>query len=404
MFSNINGGGVTASLGFSASAASGDIKGNGKIRNDTALLLSDTPCSAAALFTKNLVKAAPVIYDEEILSKNSDNIRAVLVNSGNANACTGKAGYDACLSLASEAASLLKAAPSSVLTASTGVIGEPFPAAKISRVLPTLIDSLSDENGAAFANAIMTTDTKQKETAVLVEGSSGHYVIGGCCKGAGMIAPSIATMLAFITTDADIPVALLHRALGEAADVSFNSVTIDGDMSTNDSLFMLAGGLSGVKIDEKNYNDFRDALIHVCTVLAKKIAEDGEGATKLVTVRVKGARSTDDARLCASKIANSPLVKTMFAGCDPNWGRLMSSAGASGALFDPTLTDIFFNALHYVKGGVIIDRVLEKDVRNIMTDHEYEITIDLHAGSCEALFYTCDFTADYVKINADYRS
>ncbi len=404
MFSDIKGGGVTASLGFRASAAWGDIKGSGKRRLDTGLLFSDTPCRTAALFTRNAVKAAPVIYDAGILEKNADNIRAVLVNSGNANACTGKEGLEACFSLAKEAASLLGAPSSSVLTASTGVIGEPFPAGKISAVLGVLAGSLSDENGAAFAEAIMTTDTEPKEAAVLVEGPSGHYVIGGCCKGAGMIAPSLATMLSFITTDAEVPSELLRRALSEAAAVSFNSVTVDGDMSTNDSLFLLSGGMSGVKIDEKSYPAFRDALSHVCVVLAKKMAMDGEGATKLVTIRVKGAGCAEEARLCASKIANSPLVKTMFAGCDPNWGRLMASAGASGAVFDPAKTDIFFNGLHYVKGGVIIDRGLEKDARSVMAGREYEITLDLHAGSGEALFYTCDFTADYVKINADYRS
>lgn len=404
MFATIKDGGVTAPLGFRAAAVCGDVKGNGSAKNDIALIVSDAPCRTAAVFTKNVVKAAPVIYDMNILKKNADNIRAVLANSGNANACTGEAGMKVCIDLSKEAALVLGISADSVLSASTGVIGNPMPKDRIISKLSLLASSLSDESGCDFANAIMTTDTEPKEVAVLVETKKGCFVVGGCCKGAGMIAPSLATMLAFITTDAAISADILQRALDDAVSTSFNCVTVDGDMSTNDSLFVLANGMSGVKIGNEEYELFKDALSYICNILAKKIAADGEGAEKLVTIRVKGAADNNEARLCASKIANSPLVKTMFAGCDPNWGRLMASAGASGAVFDPALTDIFFNDLHYVKNGIIIDSALEKDVYAIMKNKEYEITLDLHAGSGEAFFYTCDFTVDYIKINADYRS
>ena len=404
MFTQIKDGGVTAPLGFRAAATNADIKGNGNKKNDMALIVSDEPCIAAALFTENVVKAAPVIYDMDILKTNAKGVTAILANSGNANACTGEGGLNVCTNLTKQTADILNVPSNSVLIASTGVIGNPMPQQKISDKLPVLAQSLSDEGGSDFAKAIMTTDTKQKEVAVLVETEKGCYVIGGCCKGAGMIAPSLATMLAFITTDAAVSSAVLQKALTEAAEVSFNQVTVDGDMSTNDSLFVLANGMSGVKINENEYNSFKEALSYVCNILAKKIAADGEGATKLVTIKVKGALDKEQARLCASKIANSPLVKTMFAGCDPNWGRLMASAGASGAVFDPNKTDIYFNDLHYVKNGIIIDSKLEENVYEIMQNSEYEITLDLHCGMGEAAFYTCDFTVDYVKINADYRS
>ncbi|MBQ3033321.1 MAG: bifunctional glutamate N-acetyltransferase/amino-acid acetyltransferase ArgJ, partial [Deferribacterales bacterium] len=366
MFTQIKDGGITAPLGFRAAAVCGDVKGKGGTKNDMALVVSDSPCTAAALFTENVVKAAPVIYDSAILNANSTNISAILANSGNANACTGTQGLEVCKALSEETAKLLNVSCQSVLAASTGVIGNPMPVDRMAAKLPELVQELSDDGGSDFSTAIMTTDTVSKEIAVLVETDKGCFVIGGCCKGAGMIAPSLATMLAFITTDAKIPANLLQKALKEAVAGSFNCVSVDGDMSTNDSVFVLANGMSGVSVSEKEYEIFVKALSYVCLDLAKKIAIDGEGATKSVTVRVKGAANNDEARLCAYKIANSPLVKTMFAGCDPNWGRLMASAGASGAKFDPNKTDIFFNNLHYVKNGIIIDTALEKDVYEIM--------------------------------------
>ena len=211
-------------------------------------------------------------------------------------------------------------------------------------------------------------------------------------------------MLSFITTDALIDRKLLQLALNECVDVTFNRVTVDGDMSTNDTILLLANGMSGTKVDENNYEDFKAGLLDIMDYLARQIALDGEGASRMITIEVKNAANFEEAKLCASKIANSPLVKTMFAGCDPNWGRLMASAGASGAEFDPDKTDIYFNDMHYVSGGKIIDYSLEEKAYNIMQEMQYTITIDLHAGSSMTKFYTCDLTQDYIKINADYRS
>ncbi len=404
MINEINEGGVTAPLGFRASVALAKIKGESRVEPDVALLVSDEACTAAGLFTTNLVQAAPVKYDKKILEENNDKIYAVVVNSGNANACTGVHGDNVTAMVAESVAKAVGVKKNAVLMASTGVIGNSLPHDKIEAVIPELVENLDDDSGEEFAKAILTTDTFPKEYAVMVETETGIYTIGGTCKGAGMIAPSLATMLGFITTDAKISADMLHKALLDVADTSFNAVTVDGDMSTNDTLIALANGMSGVAIDDKNYEQFVEALEIVASELARMMAMDGEGATKLVTINVVNARTKADAKLCAFKIANSPLVKTMFAGCDPNWGRLMSSAGASGAVFNPDKVDIYFNDLHYVANGIIIDYKLEEDVNKIMQDSEYEITIDLNNGSESALFYTCDFTVDYVKINADYRS
>ncbi len=403
MYNVIKDAGVTAPIGFQAAATSADIKGNGSGKKDLTILVSDNLCQVAALYTTNQVKAACVLYDKELTDNNSK-IKAIIVNSGNANACTGNQGIDDCKNIAKSLASKLDVSDNAILVASTGVIGNKLPIDKILSKIDSLWENLSDDNGSDFAKAIMTTDTESKEIAVLVETDGGCFVIGGASKGAGMIAPSLATMLSFITTDAKISQSLMEKALKEVAKESFNCVTVDGDMSTNDSLFLMSNGMSGINISEKEYHIFKEALLFVCQNLAKRMALDGEGATKLVTIKVKGAASKNDAILCASKIANSPLVKTMFAGCDPNWGRLMASAGASGAVFDQNKTDIFFNNLHYVKNGIIIDTLLEEEVYKIMQNKEYEITINLNNGNEESFFYTCDFTADYIKINADYRS
>ncbi len=403
MIGKISYGGITTPVGFRAAAATADIKGKSLERDDCGLILSDSPCAYAGVFTSNIVKAAPVLYDMELLSKGSS-ILAVLANSGNANACTGSEGMKACRDIALSYAAGLDIKPDNILLASTGVIGVPLPVDKIVNIREVLIDGLADDKGLDFAKAIMTTDTTVKETAVCVETKHGLITIGGCTKGAGMIAPSLATMLTFITTDALIEKRLLQKALYECAEETFNRVTVDGDMSTNDSIILLANGMSGAIVTEENYNDFKEGLITLMTYLAKKIALDGEGATRMITIKVNNAHTAEEARLCASKIANSPLVKTMFTGCDPNWGRLMASAGASGAKFDPDKVDIYFNDLHYVKNGVIIDYNLEEKAYEIMKDLKYTITLDLHAGEFSTHFYTCDLTYDYIKINADYRS
>lgn len=403
MLGKVSYGGVTTPTGFRAASANGDIKGKKTERDDCGLIFSDEPCELAAVFTSNVVKAAPVLYDMEILKKGCK-VSAVFANSGNANACTGKEGFNHCQKIAENYAEGLGVKSENILIASTGVIGVPLPLEKIIDLKDVLIDGLADDNGINFAKAIMTTDTTVKETAVCVETKAGVLTIGGCTKGAGMIAPSLATMLTFITTDALIDRNMLQKALNECVEVTFNRVTVDGDMSTNDTILLLANGMSGTKVTEDNYEDFKAGLLDIMDYLARQIALDGEGASRMITIEVKNAANDEEAKLCASKIANSPLVKTMFTGCDPNWGRLMASAGASGAKFDPDKTDIYFNDMHYVSGGKIIDYSLEEKAYNIMKEMQYTITIDLHAGSSATKFYTCDLTQDYIKINADYRS
>ena len=402
----INNGGVCTSLGFSANAVSADVKGNGKTKLDMTLLMSEQEFVTAAVFTTNLVKAAPVKYDMTLLTESREKLfSGVIVNSGNANACTGEAGLKACSDITSAVEKLLELKKGSLLISSTGVIGKQMPVDRMLAKLPELCDGLEDEHGSLFAEAIMTTDTVKKEIAYFIDTPEGGYSIGGACKGAGMIDPSMATLLAYVTTDADIEAADLQKLLSEVVQDTFNCVTVDGDRSTNDTLFAFANGMSDVEINTaEKLSQFKEALRAVCKWMAISLARDGEGATKLVTIAVKGAKSKEDALKCASTISNSCLVKTMFAGCDPNWGRLMSSAGASGASFDESRVKIFFNDLPYVENGMIIDEALESKVYEIMKTPEYSITLDLGAGSAEATYYTCDLTKEYVAINADYRS
>ncbi len=411
----IEDGGVTSAMGYRAAAISADIKGNGKDRLDLALLLSDNKATVASYFTTNLVKAAPVLYDIKILSKPNPKISAIIVNAGNANACTGVDGDNDCINIVSALAKKLKIHQDEVFISSTGVIGSRLPADKIIAKLDPLIEQLDDDTGDMFADAILTTDQFRKEVAVIATYTDSNdelksFIIGGTTKGAGMIAPSLATMLAFITTDVEIDKTLLDKILKTAIDKSFNSISVDGDMSTNDTVVVLANATCSIKIDESNVDIFTEALERVLTDLALMIVEDAEGGTKLVTLIIKGAKTDQDAKLCASKIANSPLVKTMFTGNDPNWGRLMSSAGASGADFNPNKVDIFFqdsdgeNLIHYVKNGLIIDDNLESAVHEIMLKSQYTIILDLNNGEGFTKFYTSDLTVEYIKINADYRS
>lgn len=411
----IENGGITSPMGYRASAVYADIKGKGIERLDLGLILSDNKATVSSYFTTNLVKAAPVLYDMKIMSKNNPKISAIIVNSGNANACTGIDGYNDCVNITSNLAKKLKIHQDEIFISSTGLIGSKFPADKIISKLDQLIEQLDDDAGDLFADAILTTDQFRKEVAVIVtytdsNGELKSFIIGGTTKGAGMIAPSLATMLAFITTDIEIDKTLLDKILKSGIDKSFNSISVDGDMSTNDTVVVLANASCSIKIDESNVDIFTEALERVLTDLALMIVEDAEGGTKLVTIEVKGAKTDSDAKLCASKIANSPLVKTMFTGNDPNWGRLMSSAGASGADFDPNKVDIFFsdinsnNLVHYVRNGLIIDNNLENTVHEIMVKPKYTIIIDLNNGDGYTKFYTSDLTIEYIKINADYRS
>ena len=399
----IKNGGVTTATGFQAAAVNADVKGKGRTNLDLALLVSDAPCSVAGLFTCNLVKAAPVLYDVALLEKKG-NFRGIIVNSGNANACTGEAGLIATRECCREAEKVLLLPAASLLAASTGVIGTQFPTERVVKAIAPLAETLSDDGGTDFAKAIMTTDTLAKEYALLVETKEGNFVVGGTVKGAGMIAPELATMLAFITTDADCAPDVLSKVLKKAVACSFNRITVDGDMSTNDTVLLFANGMSGVKITGPNEEKFTEALSCVCLELAKMMVRDGEGATKFITITAEGANTHEDAAKIAAKISNSSLVKTMFAGEDPNWGRLMASAGAAGADFDPEAVSIYLDALHYVENGKLIDAELEKEAAKIMKQSEYTVRLSVGKGPGKATYYTCDLTKEYVAINADYRS
>jgi glutamate N-acetyltransferase/amino-acid N-acetyltransferase len=399
----INNGGVCTPIGFSSGGINIDVKGNGGTKEDWGILYSMVPSICSAVFTKNKVCAAPVKLAKQQLSENNK-ISAIVVNSGNANACTGNQGIEDCRTILKEISNRLEIQESECLISSTGVIGERLPVDKFISNADKLISSITDENDK-FSKAILTTDTVTKKIAVLVETSNGIYVIGGTCKGAGMIAPEMATMLAFITTDAVVSEEILDNALKNTVENSFNCITVDGDMSTNDSVFLLSNGMSGISIHSpQEIKEFEEALSFVAKELAKMIVKDGEGATKFVEIIVKGAKNNNDAKKCASKIANSPLVKTMFAGEDPNWGRLLASAGSSLIDMVEEKTDIYFNDLKYVENGIIIDKNLENKVHKIMCENSYSITIDLHMGSGKSVFYTTDLTKKYISINADYRS
>ncbi|KAA0258965.1 bifunctional glutamate N-acetyltransferase/amino-acid acetyltransferase ArgJ [Deferribacter autotrophicus] len=399
----IKDGGVATPLGFQAAGINIDIKGTGSTKKDYGLLISDVPCQVSATFTKNRVKAAPVIYDMKLLDEQSD-FFGIIVNSGNANACTGQIGLEDTEKICKEAENILELPDKSLLMASTGVIGVRLPIDKMLQHINELVENLDDED-SNFSESILTTDTRPKKLAVLVETDNGSFVVGGVAKGAGMIAPDMATMLAFITTDVIIDKNAQDEALLLAVENSFNSITVDGDMSTNDSVFLFSNGMSGINVSHgNNYELFKEALNFVCSELAKMIVKDGEGATKFVTITVKNAKSYDDAKKCAFKIANSPLCKTMFFGSDPNWGRLMATIGASMIEFNEDDVDIYFDNLKYVANGTLIDPDLEDKAYEIMKKSEFAITIDLKAGNFSKTVYTCDFSYDYVKINADYRT
>lgn len=397
---HIKGAGVCTPLGFSASNGVADVKGNGKGRKDIALLYSDVPFNAAAAFTTNKFCAAPVIHGRELIAKKGK-FSAIVVNSGNANACTGAQGLEACKTITAAFAKELKVKETAVLISSTGVIGVQLPAERMAAKAGELVDELDSGNSGDFAEAIMTTDAVRKEYAVLVETDNGAYVVAGAAKGAGMIAPSMATMLGFITTDAAVEQDILQEALNYAVGESFNSITVDGDMSTNDTVFLFANGMSGI-VPHKN--EFFEAVKTVCLELAKMIVRDGEGATKFCTFKVVNAATQEDATKCAFALANSPLVKTMLNGQDPNWGRIFATVGACGIQCRQDNVDLYFGSLKYAENGLIIDYALEPKAAALMKETDIEITVDLKEGNASKTVYSCDFTKDYIRINADYRS
>ena len=395
------GGGITAPAGFRAAGVSCGIKASGL---DFALLVPDTAASAAGLFTTNLAQAAPVMLSREHLGRSGGFANAVVVNSGCANACTGPAGFEVARRTAELVGRRLGCAADQVLVASTGVIGVALDLQKISTGAGAALDALRRDGGHDAALAIMTTDIAPKEAAVRVRTSGGTFHVGGMAKGAGMIEPMMATMLGFVTCDARVAPPILHRALTEVTAETFNAITVDGDCSTNDCVFALASGQSDVEIDDRQYPALVDGLQTVCRYLATEIVRGGEGATKLVTVHVSGAISVADARRAARTIANSPLVKTAIHGGDPNWGRLIAAAGRSGVPFDLDRAAVTIGPVVLFKNGRPFDDATP-EAAEYLRGKEVTIEVDLGAGgSHRATMWTCDFSAEYIRINADYRT
>ena len=396
-------GGVCAAKGFRAAGVPARIKYEG--RNDVALIVSDAPCAAAAMFTTNAVAAAPVVYDRAVVK--GGRVQAILANSGCANACTGEDGLrDAELSALTTAGEL-GIDPGHVLVASTGVIGRRLPVDRLLAGMKAAAAKLerSDAAGLAAERAVMTTDTKPKEAAVQTKIGGRTVTVGGMCKGSGMIEPNMATMLGFITTDAAVTPAMLRRALRLAVDVTFNHVVVDGDESTNDSVFLLASGAAGNACIDKagpDFDAFVEALTAVGESLARQMAADGEGATKFVEVCVRGAKTRRDAERAARAIAKSPLAKTSWFGKDPNWGRVLAAAGYSGAAVDDRRAEVFYGRTWAYRMGRVADAAQLAKLEKEMAGPSLKVTVDLHLGDFAATIYTCDFSLDYVHINADY--
>jgi glutamate N-acetyltransferase/amino-acid N-acetyltransferase len=394
-------GSVTAPRGFRAAGISCGIKAKGL---DLALIVSDTPASAAGVFTVNRAQAAPVIISRRNLAAAAGHTRAVVVNSGCANACTGSDGMRHAEAMAARTATTLGCAISEVLVASTGVIGVKLDMDKVTQGISSAAAALDTSGGDDAARAIMTTDPFPKSTSVEISSASGTFRIGGIAKGSGMIEPNMATMLGFVTTDAAVEPALLQRALKAVVDETFNAITVDGECSTNDCVFALANGASGVVLGNDDYPILVEALRHVCEPLAVGIVRGGEGATKLVTVRVTGAVSDADARRAARAIANSPLVKTAIHGGDPNWGRLVAVAGRSGSEFVLDAAAVRIGPVELFSDGIPHDERAPQAAEYLM-GKDLVVTVDMGTGGSGASqMWTCDLSAEYVRINAEYRT
>ena len=402
-------GGVTAAIGFQAVGGCAGIKKEDI--KDMALIYSIVPCVAAGTFTTNVVKAAPVKWDQHIVYE-CESAQAVVCNSGVANACTGEEGYGYCKQTAETAAEVLKVPEDAVLVASTGVIGRQVPIDKINAGIRKLAPALTNsrEGASLAAQAIMTTDTKQKEAAVTIELDGKTVTIGGMCKGSGMIHPNMCTMLSFVTTDADISKEMLQTALSAVVQDTYNMVSVDGDTSTNDTVLLLANALAGnATIKEKNddYYKFLEGLYEVNKQLAKKIAADGEGASKLFEVQVINAKSKEQAVTLAKSVVTSNLTKAAMYGNDANWGRILCAMGYSGAKFDPEKVDLYFESsagkLKIIENGVDTG-YSEEEATEILSQEVVIAIADIKMGQAKAVAWGCDLTYDYVKINADYRS
>lgn len=402
-------GGVCAAKGFMAAGVEAGIKY--KNRKDMALIYSEAPCVCAGTFTTNVVKAAPVIWDKNIVEK-SPYAQAVVVNSGIANACTGQEGMDCCAGTAKAAADKLGIPADSVLVCSTGVIGMQMPLEKLQAGVGLLAEKKEHSVWAAqmAAEAIMTTDTVDKQVAVTFELGGKTVTMGGMCKGSGMIHPNMCTMLAFVTSDVAISKALLQKAVSESIQDTFNMISVDGDTSTNDTFLFLANGCAGnPEITEENtdYEAFKEALIYINTTLAKKMAGDGEGATALFETKVIGAATKEDARILSKAVICSSLTKAAIFGHDANFGRILCALGYSGVQFDPDQVELFFQSAAgrikiYEKGKAAA--YSEEEATRILSEKEVTVLVDMHAGNAEATAWGCDLSYDYVRINADYRS
>jgi glutamate N-acetyltransferase / amino-acid N-acetyltransferase len=389
--------------GFKFSAVEAAIKKPGRL--DLALIFSEVPAALAAVFTTNRVKAAPVLVGMERLKNGL--CQAVVVNSGNANACTGRQGMDDVLETSRVVAEGLGIPDEFVQVSSTGVIGQPLPMTRVRTSIPPLIEGLEGGTLADVSRAIMTTDTFPKLEVRQGSASGVPYTIAGVAKGAGMIMPNMATMLAFIVTDAAVEPAWLKKVFKEANDASFNIISVDGDMSTNDTALVMANGMAGnppIMAGAPDADTFAGLLEDLLLALAKQIVKDGEGATKFVTITVKGARSAGDAKQAAMAAANSSLVKTAFFGQDANWGRILAAIGYSGAEVDPDKAELFFDGVQMVKNGIFIGGDAESRGTLVLQKKEFTVTVDLRLGEGHATVYTSDLSYDYVKINADYRT
>lgn len=402
-------GGVTAAKGFQAASTAAGIKYQG--RTDMAMVYSEKPCRAAGTFTTNVVKAAPVKWDQDIVYHHPE-AQVIVCNSGIANACTGEEGFGYCRETARAAAETLGIGQDSVLVASTGVIGMQLPIEKLAAGVRAMAPLLAAgaEAGNQAAKAIMTTDTVEKEAAVQFDLAGKTVTVGGMCKGSGMIHPNMCTMLGFVTTDINISKELLQEALSENVKDTYNMVSVDGDTSTNDTVLLLANGMAeNPEITEKNedYQKFCEALNYVNTTLAKKIAGDGEGATALFEVKILGAESKEQAVTLSKSVVTSSLTKAAIYGHDANWGRILCAMGYSGAQFDPEKVDLYFESkagkIKIIENGVATG-YSEEEATRILSEEAVTAIADIKMGSCTATAWGCDLTYDYVKINADYRS
>ena len=402
----IEGGSITSPKGFLAGACYVGVKSRKREKPDVAILYSQEPASCAALFTTNKFCAAPVLLGREVLKKGR--ARAVVINSGNANAATGEQGMENAKKVELLAEELLGLGEDEVFVSSTGVIGQQLPVEKVLDGVRRIVPNMTVEQGTDAAWAIMTTDLVKKEVAYELELSGGTIRIGAMAKGSGMIHPNMATTLSYVTTDAKVSADLLQPMLKAAADKSFHMLTVDGDTSTNDSLFLFANGASGVAIEtEEDKEAFAALLDDICIDMARRIASDGEGATHLMIVEAKGLPTEQDARLVARSIAGSTLFKAAVFGRDANWGRIMAAAGYSGADVDPTKADCILKS---AAGEVVVMEAgfgadfSEELAKAVLTEHDITVIVDFHSGGGQATAFGCDLTYDYVKINGDYRS